>query len=202
MTTTAQVKANRLNARKSTGPRTAEGKAVASQNAIKHGLRAKQAVIPGEDPAEFELHREQMLMELAPAGAVEMMLAERVVHLSWRLRRAERVQNAVFDTLYARETDYTPPSRSGPPSGSSAPANPDGDWVLGRTILMDFSNSRVLDQLLVYERRIEQSFYKAMRELERLQRLRRLGAPTPTPTSETARIAAEDSPGQTNRAPR
>jgi len=187
MTTAAQIQANRTNARKSTGPRTPEGKEKASQNALKHGLRAKQAVIPGEDPAEFEEHREEMLAELAPAGAVQTMLAERIVHLSWRLRRAERVQNAVFDTLYAREVDYEPSRHRHVPAGSSAPANPDGDWVLGRTIIADFANCPVLDRLLTYERRIESSLYKAMRELERLKRLHHLAPPTtnPAPQAET-----------------
>ncbi len=99
MATMAQIQANRSNAQKSTGPRTPEGKERASQNALKHGLLAREAVIQGEDPAEFELYREQMLQELAPAGAVEAMLAERVVGLSWRLRRAERLQNAAFAAL-------------------------------------------------------------------------------------------------------
>ena len=54
MASVAQIRANRLNAQKSTGPRTAEGKAAASQNAAKHGLLAEQVVIKGEDPAEFE----------------------------------------------------------------------------------------------------------------------------------------------------
>ena len=192
MATAAQIQANRTNARKSTGPRTAEGKEKASQNALKHGLRARQAVIPGEDPGEFEEHREEMLAELAPAGAVQGMLAERIVHLSWRLKRAERVQNAVFDTLYAREVDYRPSRRSAPPAGSSAPpagssapANPVGDWVLGRTIIADYANRPVLDRLLTYERRIESSLYKAMRELERLKRLHELAPPTTNPTPQS-----------------
>ncbi len=79
MASVAQIQANRLNARKSTGPRTAEGKERASQNALKHGLLAREAVIAGEDAEEFGLYREQMLEELAPAGQVEATLAERVV---------------------------------------------------------------------------------------------------------------------------
>ena len=55
MASEAQIKANRENAQKSTGPRTEEGKAVVAQNAVKHGLWARQAVIKEEDPAEFEL---------------------------------------------------------------------------------------------------------------------------------------------------
>ena len=213
MATQAQIQANRTNAEKSTGPRTPEGKEKASQNALKHGLRAKQAVIPGEDPGEFEEHREEMLAELAPAGAVQTMLAERIVHLSWRLRRAERVQNAVFDTLYAREVDYEPSRHRHVPAGSSAPANPDGDWVLGRTIIADFANCPVLDRLLTYERRIESSLYKAMRELERLKRLHHLAPPTENrtpqsqpkpatppeePTPEPAPLSGDDALRQTN----
>ncbi len=54
MSTEAQINANRQNAQKSTGPRTAEGKAVVSQNAVKHGLFAAEAVIRIENPADYE----------------------------------------------------------------------------------------------------------------------------------------------------
>ena len=56
MATDAQIQANRENAKKSTGPRTPEGKARVSKNALKHGLLAQDSVIPGEDPAEFDRH--------------------------------------------------------------------------------------------------------------------------------------------------
>ncbi len=82
MATAAQIAANRRNAQKSTGPRTPEGNAVVAQNAIKHGLLAQEVVIKGEDPGEFALYRDGMLVELAPAGQMELMLAERIVGLS------------------------------------------------------------------------------------------------------------------------
>jgi len=57
MTTEARTVANRLNAQKSTGPQTPEGKAVVSQNALKHGLSARRDVIITENQAEFDIHR-------------------------------------------------------------------------------------------------------------------------------------------------
>ena len=75
MATEAQVVANRSNARKSTGPRTAEGKAAVAQNAVKHGLSGRLDVIKGEDQGEFDLQRKAMLGELAPVGMMESMLA-------------------------------------------------------------------------------------------------------------------------------
>ena len=53
MATKAQTKANQQNAQKSTGPQTAEGKNVVSQNAVKHGLFT-DSVIKGENPADYE----------------------------------------------------------------------------------------------------------------------------------------------------
>lgn len=57
MATEAQILANRRNAQKSTGPRTPQGKAAVSQNAVKHGLLARQDVINLESQADFELYR-------------------------------------------------------------------------------------------------------------------------------------------------
>ena len=48
-----QIEANRLNARKSTGPRTPEGKAKSRFNALKAGIDAGAEAIPGEDPDEL-----------------------------------------------------------------------------------------------------------------------------------------------------
>jgi len=189
MATEAQVVANRLNAQKSTGPRTSEGKAVASQNAVRHGLLAQQVVIRGEDPGEFEFYRQQMLGEMAPASAMESVLAERVVGLAWRLRRAERIQAEVFDVLLIE--DETNPARKRQRSMRSEGADEDdSDLGLGRVVIRDFANYRVLDRLGLYERRIEQSLYRAVAELQKLRLLHELEPPkeadlTPEPVAQT-----------------
>jgi hypothetical protein len=165
MASVAQIRANRSNAQKSTGPRTAEGKAAASQNAAKHGLLAEQVVIKGEDPAEFEGYRDRMLEELAPVGAVETMLAERAVGLAWRLRRAERLQSAVFATVYRENADDI---MLWPKHGLPIKPGPGEDEVvLGQVVMTDFARSQVLDRLLVYERRIENSLYRTMAALRK-----------------------------------
>jgi hypothetical protein len=179
MATEAQIHANRSNAQKSTGPRTPAGKVVVAQNAVKHGLAARLEVIRGEDQAEFDRHREAMLDELAPVGAREIMLAERVVDLSWRLDRAGRLQNEVFDALLAGRS--SPLARSLLPEGTTrtqGEPQAEGELTRGQVVLEDFSNGRVLDRLLLYERRIERSFYNAMRELRDLQHLHET-APVP-----------------------
>jgi hypothetical protein len=165
MTSAAQVLANRSNARKSTGPRTPEGKAAAARNAVKHGLLAEQVVIKGEDPEEFDLYRAGMLAELAPVGAVEALLAERAVSLSWRLRRAERLQSAVFATVYRENANDVV---LWPKHGLPIKPGPDEDEVvLGQVVMTDFGHAQVLDRLLVYERRIESSLYRTMAQLRR-----------------------------------
>ena len=73
MPTTAQRKANRQNAKKSTGPRTPEGKARSSQNALKHGLLARDAVMADEDPAEYD--RQGLVTEQLKQLGPEMFYA-------------------------------------------------------------------------------------------------------------------------------
>ena len=109
MATEAQVAANRANARKSTGPRTAEGKAVVSQNAVKHGLLAREGVLRGEDGEEFEMHREMLLEELQPVGA----LLEGVEDLARRLYDPESFAERVLG--FVDRLEPGPPSPWLPP---------------------------------------------------------------------------------------
>jgi hypothetical protein len=170
MATESQILANRLNAQKSTGPSTTEGKTVVSQNSLKHGLSARLDVIRDECQADFDLYRDQMLVELNPIGPMESMLADRVISLSWRLKRSVCVQNQAIDVML----EPTPSSPLAKLAQSLAftttPQSPasDPDLAFGRAAIKDLSNARVLERLLMYERRIEHSLYKTMLELQRL----------------------------------
>lgn len=66
-TTDARTRASRINGARSRGPRTPEGKARSSQNALKHGLRAQKLVLlKDEDAAEFQDLEGALMAELVP----------------------------------------------------------------------------------------------------------------------------------------
>jgi hypothetical protein len=93
----ARAAASRKNGAKSRGPKTAEGKARAARNALKHGLRAgKHVLLPDEDSAEFEALETALFEELAPDGALQGLLAGRIARAAWRLARAERIEVEMF----------------------------------------------------------------------------------------------------------
>ena len=94
MTTKAQIAANRENAKKSTGPRSPDGKDVTKFNGLKHGLRAEQVVLPGEDRAAFEAETQAWFDDWKPASHTRAVLVERTAVASWKLRRATRVEAA------------------------------------------------------------------------------------------------------------
>lgn len=97
MATQRQIEANRENASKSTGPRTEDGKAASSANALRHGLTAELLVLlPDEDGDAFKRLREGVIAELAPAGALQEVLAERAAVLLWRLDRVARMEAELF----------------------------------------------------------------------------------------------------------
>ena len=89
-----RIKANRRNARKSTGPRTAEGRARVSRNARKHGLaisivldekwapmverlaRALAGENPSDERLEIARHASEAHLEILRARACRALLAE------------------------------------------------------------------------------------------------------------------------------
>lgn len=94
MATQNQVRANQLNSVSSTGPITAEGKSVVSDNALQHGLCSERVLLDDEDPnALAELHAD-VAAALHPVGSIEHALADRIVTAIWRQRRLERAEVA------------------------------------------------------------------------------------------------------------
>ncbi|MCK5175941.1 MAG: hypothetical protein KAR47_21280 [Planctomycetes bacterium] len=169
MATQEQIDANRKNAQRSTGPRTPEGKATAAQNSLKHGLLARQALIATEDPAEFDLHRDQWLAELDPKGPTESLLVSRIITLSWRLKRSERVQTQALNALTAKMLNPYGDITQTLTAAANRPDGQDPDLPVASALIKDFATEKVLDRLLMYERRIEHSLHKALRDLDYLR---------------------------------
>jgi len=108
MTTLAKIEANRRNSQLSTGPRTRAGKAVVATNAIRHGIFAHLAVVPGENPYDWDDHCTGILTALAPAGHLEVNFAERAALLLWQIARLGRYQAAAI-TAGIEDAGLPPP---------------------------------------------------------------------------------------------
>src|ERR1700722_11084518 len=78
---------NRAISAHSTVPRTESGKQRSSQNALRHGLTARAAVLPNEDPGAYQRHVQQFLADCKPANAIETQLVHEMANIAWRLNR-------------------------------------------------------------------------------------------------------------------
>ena len=84
--------ANRNNAAKSTGPKTRSGKAYASQNAIKHGIFARELYITAEETGEFEELRHDLTAQLVPQTHLQKLAVEEILFCTWRSKLAGRLE--------------------------------------------------------------------------------------------------------------
>jgi hypothetical protein len=83
---TKQRAASRANAQKSTGPRSAAGKAVSRFNALKHGICAVHQIMFDENPEELAELAAEYNELYSPADAKERFLVDTLVASEWRLR--------------------------------------------------------------------------------------------------------------------
>jgi hypothetical protein len=96
MTTQKQVEANRRNATKCTGPKTAEGKAASRLNAFRHGLRARTLVQPGDDRSELDQLCAELEEACDPRNMPERLLVEKMALAEWQLVRLQRSESIVL----------------------------------------------------------------------------------------------------------
>jgi hypothetical protein len=158
MPTQAQLAANRRNAKKSTGPKTEEGQAASSQNALRHGLTARQIVCREEHEEDFAEFRAALWDALATADAVEEQMAERIVLLSWRLRRTARAERGIINDDPATKLGLY------------------ADWIARA---FDYS-AKEMTRLARYEATLDRGLGRAYAMLERRQAARR-GEHVPAP---------------------
>ncbi len=102
MTSQARIEANRRNAKKSTGPKTDEGKKRSRQNALKHGLEATTEILLDAAPnnavaAEFERTRNDWLERMKPDDPLEEALLDAACRSSWRLRTIAKAEDSATD---------------------------------------------------------------------------------------------------------
>jgi hypothetical protein len=178
MSTESQINANRLNAQKSTGPRTPEGKAKVSQNAVTHGLTAFRPVLAGEDHEEYALFRDDFFRHHAPVGILEETLAQHAADTFWRLQRAQNYETAVLNTLIHEAQNSDNPDISqienlSPRDRTSKIENEKS--LLGQILLDDFRQTHCLEKIQKYEMSLERSFFRTQKELRLLQSMRNVG---------------------------
>jgi hypothetical protein len=98
MSSIKQITANRLNARRSTGPRTALGKKRSRCNALRHGLTAETVIVALECAVDYRALEARLLAEHCPRTATARELVLRLASVLWRLRRATSIETGLFAT--------------------------------------------------------------------------------------------------------
>jgi hypothetical protein len=96
MATHEQLQANRENAQRSTGPRTEEGKAKSSLNAVKTGLTGRTVLLPSDDAAAYQQHVDRFLREHQPIGDEESNLVQSIADADWRLLRIPALEAGIY----------------------------------------------------------------------------------------------------------
>lgn len=150
LTNSPRTEASRKNGAKSNGPVSVAGKARASKNALKHGLRAKQTILlEGEDKTAFEALDQSLKDDLRPSGPLETLLASRLAIAAWRMDRADRIEAELF-----------------------APKDGVHSSTLGERMTRDRHGPQAIDCLIRYRGTTQSEFWRALTALRALQSAR------------------------------
>jgi hypothetical protein len=174
----AQFDANRQNAQKSTGPKTDEGKAASSRNAVKHGLYAADLILNSphlkEDKAEYDSLVASLMDDLNAQGTFQQQLVVTIAISLWRLRRVINAETAYInndlndDTIYQR-------TESGLRDRTLTPE------ITYRLQLWSVPYGNSANNFARYESRLNRQITNAFRMLQSLQKTASLTKRTQSP---------------------
>jgi len=193
--------ANRRNALRSTGPRTPAGKRTVALNAVKHGLFAKHVLITAgagkEDQSEFASLLAGLEEHFQPAGLLESLLVETVAACVWRRRRVLRFETTqikkqidrdIDKQLYELERLAKKDAAGGePPAAAEAAESVSDTPGFPEPATRDRQPLNIpppceTDTILRYAASLDRELYRALNQLERVQR-RRQGESVPAPVN-------------------
>ncbi len=166
VTSPAKIAANRNNA-KLGGVKTPSGKAIVRWNAKKHGILG--ALRTDYEDNVYDSYLRQLYEEYQPVGFIERLLVERIGMACLMLRRATKAEREFML------------SRLKPPVYSRL-SFIDYDDESYKPVMQHEDVEHLSSVYLRYQTTIENRLYKAMHELERLQRMRK-GETVPSPVS-------------------
>ena len=158
-----QLAANRANAQLSTGPKTEEGKRRSSLNARRHNLTGQVTAMTEEDRIAHDAFSAALIKSMAPEGALELQLAQRIATDSWRLNRASAIEENIFAlgfSDHAGEIDTEHPELH-------------AALTAARTFTRE---AKSIELLTLYEQRINRSLQKNLALLQQLQATRKAEA--------------------------
>ena len=184
MATEAQTNANRENAKKSTGPRTQQGKVISSRNSLVHGMTSGKFLPPDADPQEFFLLLDQFRARFQPFDEVEDALVERLAAAEFKMRSVRYLDAGLFH--YQAETNPMPEQFN--KAGRSNP--------LAWSFHADSVAYNSFNKLMRYEGCLQREFSRALRELYIVQdeRRARFAEAQARPKLRPARLKKADPP--------
>jgi hypothetical protein len=179
-TSAKKTESNRLNASRSTGPRTASGKSWSRRNALKHGILASQAVITTSEGSAgrkaFEQLVEGLAQDFAPVGTFEQVLVQQIAACFWRQRRLLMFENRA---AFRSRDDRTFRKMNDPQRGMQPLYLVEKDRVEGPDVLdeaglgLDLPSERDTIRLVRYESSVTRSLRNALAQLKAFQQARR-----------------------------
>jgi len=161
MTSPPQDVANRLNAAKSTGPASPNGKARSSLNAFRHGLTARIVVLPSEDMTAYRAFSKEIVDSLDTQTPVEREFAQTVADNLWRINRIRSIEDGILAEGHSED------------AGDVDAEHPDIHSALSTSRAFR-AHSKELATLSLYEQRLHRSMREDLRQLEDLKEARRL----------------------------
>jgi hypothetical protein len=147
-----QIEASRRNSQKSTGPRTAAGKAASSRNSLNSGIYAESEIVGDENASDLQTLVADYLNRFHPDAPEQRCLIDILVHSEWTLRRLRRAEAQ----LWERYIELAAPSHTD-----------DNPYPLGGAV--KYESGKVFARLQHRITATQRNYERALKELLKLQ---------------------------------